>query len=219
MLCLTTGVPAAAVEWPWRRAGYARRVWGRRREAAAAAALLGLQPAGFLDIPTRELRACLGPALQALQEAVAECRIDTLWVPAYEGAHQDHDVAHYLASRVRDAAETWEYAAYNFAGGRVRSQTFPDPDGTEIVLELSPAEREIKRAALAVYASERGNLRHVAVEREAFRHYRKADYARPPHGGRLFRERFQWVPFRHPRVDFTPSAAVRRSILEHEARM
>jgi len=34
------------------------------------------------------------------------------------------------------------------------------------------------------------------------------DYAAPPHPGRLFRERFQWVPLRHPRIDFTPSARV-----------
>ena len=34
------------------------------------------------------------------------------------------------------------------------------------------------------------------------------DYAAPPHAGTLFRERFHWVPFRHPRIDFAPSAEI-----------
>jgi hypothetical protein len=38
------------------------------------------------------------------------------------------------------------------------------------------------------------------------------DYGAPPHVGRLFRERFHWVPFRHPRIDWAASAEVYRDI-------
>ncbi len=38
----------------------------------------------------------------------------------------------------------------------------------------------------------------------AFRPFAGYDYARPPHPGVLFYQRFQWVWPRHPRVDYTP---------------
>jgi hypothetical protein len=84
----------------------------------------------------------------------------------------------------------------------VRSQEFFAPNGGETVLELSETETAQKRAALALYASERGNLRHVGARREAFRPLAPYDYARPPHPGVLFYQRFQWVWPRHPRVDY-----------------
>ena len=68
----------------------------------------------------------------------------------------------------------------------------------EIAIAGTAAETEAKRAALAVYASERRNLRHIAADREACRPLPAHDYGRPPHAGILFRERFHWVPFRHP---------------------
>ena len=53
--------------------------------------------------------------------------------------------------------------------------------------------------------------------REALRPLARHDYSRPPHPGRLFYERHQWVPFRHPRVDFTPPAAVLAAIARFQA--
>ena len=58
------------------------------------------------------------------------------------------------------------------------------------------------------YASERGNLRHIRIGEEAYRPLPLHDYAKPPHPGKLFRERFQWVALRHPRIDFTPSGEI-----------
>src|SRR4029077_12016380 len=56
--------------------------------------------------------------------------------------------------------------------------------------------------------SERGNLRHIEAVRESWRLLPRHDYSAPPHSGRLFRERFHWVPFDHPRVDSEPSATI-----------
>lgn len=212
VLYLTTGVPEPGALWPWRRATH--RVWvqRRRREAQAAAALLGLEPIGFLDIPSRCLRHHLDQAAVAVADAIAANAPDALWVPAFEGAHQDHDAANALAAGLAHRLSVWEFAAYNFAGGRVHSNRFANRRGGEFEIVASELEVRLKREALACYASERGNLRHIAITREAGRPLSAHDYGSPPHAGRLFRERFHWVPFRHPRVDFAPSSDIYRDI-------
>src|SRR5262249_11925328 len=131
-----------------------------------------------------------------------------LWVPAFEGAHQDHDAASALAAQFADFVPVYEFAAYNFAGGRVRSNEFPDHRDSDRTLVLTPDEAAIKRRALVCYASERGNLKHIGTAQESWRPLPRHDYGTRPHAGRLFRERFHWVPFRHPRIDSDPSAEV-----------
>jgi len=208
VLYLTTGIPAPEALWAWQRAGHTARVSRRRAEAHAAAALVGLEPIGFLDYPARRLRHHLDAAAAAIGRAVMQCAADSLWVPAFEGAHQDHDAANALAAQFCDVLPVHEFAAYNFAGGRVRSNRFADRRDDEVTIEATVEEAALKRQALACYESERGNLRHIGAERESWRPLRHYDYRAPPHPGRLFRERFHWVPFRHPRIDFEASTAV-----------
>jgi LmbE family N-acetylglucosaminyl deacetylase len=208
VLYLTTGVPDPAALWRRQRAGHATRVARRRAEAEAAAELIGLEPVGFLGWASRRLRQHLNEAAAEIANAIAGCGAEALWVPAFEGAHQDHDAANALAAQFRARLPVWEFAAYNFAGGRVRTNFFPASHGGEVVFEPAPAETAQKRRALAYYASESGNLTHIRVGREICRSLPHYDYGLPPHPGRLFRERFHWVPFRHPRIDFTPSAEV-----------
>jgi len=57
----------------------------------------------------------------------------------------------------------------------------------------------------------------VAIEREVFRPLAPYDYGRPPHAGKLWWARFQWAPFRHPMVDFTPSGEVYAAIAAYLA--
>ena len=208
VLYLTTGVPAPEVLWPWQRAGHAARVSRRRAEAHAAAALLGLEPVRFHDYPSRQLRHHLDAAAAEVGRALAECAADALWVTAFEGAHQDHDAANAVASKFRDRVPVCEFAAYNFAGGHVRSNQFPDRRDGDVTIKLSAEEAALKKKALACYASEQANLRHIGVARESWRPLPHYDYGAPPHVGRLFRERFHWVPFRHPRIDFDRSATI-----------
>jgi LmbE family N-acetylglucosaminyl deacetylase len=208
VLYLTTGIPAPEALWAWQRAGHTARVSRRRAEAHAAAALLGLEPIGFLDYPARRLRHHLDAAAAAIGRAVMECAADSLWVPAFEGAHQDHDAANALAAQFCGVVPVHEFAAYNFAGGRIRSNRFADPRAGDVTVEATAEEAALKRRALACYASERGNLKHIEAARESCRPLGSHDYSAPPHSGRLFRERFHWVPFGHPRVDFEPSSMV-----------
>jgi LmbE family N-acetylglucosaminyl deacetylase len=211
-LYLTTGVPAREAFWPWQRRSHGRRVAERRREAQAAASALGIEPVAFADRPSRRLKSYLPEAKAELEAAIARTSADALWVSAWEGGHQDHDVANFLAARFRDRMPVAEFAEYNFAGGRVRSQRFPQETGEETVLKLTPEEAATKRGLLALYCSEQDNLAHVGTEKESLRPLPAHDYAAPPHPGRLFRERFHWVPFPHPRIDFEPSERVRAAL-------
>jgi LmbE family N-acetylglucosaminyl deacetylase len=222
VLYLTTGVPPRESLWRWQRDGYQVRRRRRREEAMAVAAELQLTPIGFRDTPARRLRHDLDAAARDVAAALASCGANVLWVPAFEGAHQDHDAANALASHfaadlpVADLPvadlPVWEFAAYNYAGGKVQANRFADQRGGEIVIAATEAEAERKRRALAVYVSERGNLQHIGTAHEVGRRLPAHDYGMRPHPSPLFRERFHWVPFRHPRVDFDPSAEIYRDI-------
>lgn len=211
-LYLTSGIPDRIVFWPWQRRHHAGRVARRREEAQAAAALLGLKPWSFLDVPARSLKDHLHTALSEARRAIAASQADMVWAPAYEGGHQDHDSASCLASRLRDTVPVWEFAEYGFAGGIVRCQEFPATNGSEQILALMGDEMALKRRALALYASEKGNLGYVGAARECFRPQADYDYRSPPHPGKTFYQRFQWVPFRHPRIDFTTPDEVCRTL-------
>jgi hypothetical protein len=153
--------------------------------------------------------------------AIAAHRPDQLWVPAYEGGNPDHDGLNALGQLFTGQLSVLEFAEYNFFEGKTGAQTFPYPNGAETIIALTDAERARKRELLKLYASEQNNLFFVGVERECFRPLASYDYSRPPHPGMLWYERFRWVPFRHPRVDFTPSAEVSAAIcayLEKAAR-
>jgi len=214
---LTTGVPPRAVLWPWQRAAYAARIARRRAEAERAAALLSVKPVAFLAWPARTLKAHIEEALAAIRDAIGRHAIGLLWAPAWEGAHQDHDVANFLAAQLAELCPAMEFAEYHFHSGRVQSGRFFDAEGSERTLTLSADEAAWKRRLLGLYASERGNLAHIACATEALRPLHTHDYASRPHRGTLFYERFQWVPFRHPRIDFDAPETVCAALAAHAA--
>jgi LmbE family N-acetylglucosaminyl deacetylase len=207
-LYLTTGVPPRETLWPWQRQGYQARIARRRAEAEAAAAKLGLVPAGFLDIAARTLKSAIGPALAAIDAALTRHAVTDIWAPAWEGGHQDHDTANFLAAHCAARCRVTEFAEYHFQGGRIACGRFALPNGSEVTLPLREEERQAKQKLLRLYASERGNLAHVTTDQEARRPLASYDYTMPPHPGLLFRERFHWLPFRHPRIDSESTAAV-----------
>ncbi|HLW93098.1 MAG TPA: PIG-L family deacetylase [Roseiarcus sp.] len=216
-LYLTDGCLARETMWPWRRKRHGEAVARRRSEAERAAAVLGLEAAGWPQRPARRLWREL-PAVQAeIRAAIAACKPDQLWVPAYEGGNPDHDGLNALGRLLARRLNVLEFAEYNFFGGSVHAQEFPYPNGEEETIILTPEERAQKRALLELYASERGNLSYVGTARECFRPLAAYDYNRPPHPGTLWYARFQWVPFRHPRVDFTPPREVSEAIVAYLA--
>jgi LmbE family N-acetylglucosaminyl deacetylase len=215
VLYLTTGLPERRLLWPWARASHAARVARRRDEALAAAVLLRIEPVGFGAWAARTLRNHLPDAAALIEATMRRHRIDRIWAPAYEGGHQDHDAVNLLAAGLARRVLVTEFAEYHNAAGRTASQAFIAPNGTERVLTLTPEEQALKRRALALYRSERGNLAHTGCAAEALRPLAVYDYAKPPHEGALFWTRFQWVPFRHPRIDFTAPAQVYAALAAH----
>ncbi len=209
-LYLTDGIPAPEQLWRRDRPRREARARQRRDEAREAAAVLGIEPIDFLGWPSRTLKAHLSEAAPRIEKIFQERAIDAIWVSAWEGGHQDHDAANFLASRVANGRPVVEFAEYNRGGGTVRWNRFAMPNGAETALRLTPGEIEMKRRLLAIYRSEKANLALARVEMESRRPLPAHDYARPPHSGPLLRERFHWVGrlFRHPRVDFEPSQAV-----------
>lgn len=210
VLFLTTGIPQEC--WPWEGGAYANRVQKRREEAGKVAERLGFDIEAALEIPSRRLI----DHLDGVRAVLSKLKADQLWVPAYEGAHQDHDAANALGFSLRSQFEVIEFAEYNFAGGRVNANRFPDGGGE--VLTLTGEEMDLKRQLLGLYASERGNLDYVGCVQECRRPLASYDYARPAHEGRLFRERFRWVPFRHPRIDWMAQAHINAALSKFTCR-
>ena len=202
-LYLTHGCVARDVMWPWAQKSYEATVARRRKEGEEAARVLGIVPVGWSSRPARHLWRELPEVCREIEAAIEKHAIDQLWMPAYEGGNADHDALNAVASRFAPKTSALEFAEYNFLGGKAHSHEFPRPNGGEQTIMLTPEERQKKHAALAIYQSEQCNLGYVRTEREVFRPLATYDYSRPPHDGTLWYARFQWVPLRHPRVDFT----------------
>jgi len=205
--------------WPWARKHYETNIARRRAEAGKTAALLNitqLAPPGteWPTRPARHLRLEMDKAREEIAAAIAQHNIDQIWAPAYEGGNADHDVTNALAASFMPQPGALEFAEYNFAGGKARAQEFPSLHGDEQILKLSLAAQQKKRMALAAYESEQKNLGYVGIARECWRPLAAYDYSRPPHEGKLWYARFRWVPFRHPRVDFTRPRQVSAAITE-----
>jgi LmbE family N-acetylglucosaminyl deacetylase len=213
-LYLTHGCIARAAMWPWDRKNYDRVVAVRRAEGEAAARRLGLEILGWSPRPARFLWREMAQVNAEIAAAVAAWKPDQLWVPAYEGGNPDHDALNALGFSWRGRLSVLEFAEYNFVGGATCSQTFVSADSRTRVIALTPEEEAAKRQDLLIYESEGGNLDYVRVRQESFRPLTGSDYARPPHVGTLFYARFRWVPFRHPRVDFTDPAEVSAAIVK-----
>ncbi len=205
---LTHGCIARETLWPWQRKHHDQYVATRCTEAEHVAALLNITPVGWSSRPARHLWQNLPVIHEEVKQTIVTHNIDQFWVPAYEGGNADHDGLNALAQKFTKSVSILEFAEYNFYQGRTHSQAFPYPNGTEHILTLTPEECAKKRTALKLYASERSNLNYVDVTREAFRPLAQYNYSQPPHPGTLWYARFQWVPFRHPRVDFTNPADV-----------
>lgn len=211
---LSHGCLAKKTMWWWERGNYERDVETRLSEFAAVTEFLGIKMVGGNnERAAREIWPDLQTVYGEVMQAMQQCAPDCIWVPAYEGGNPDHDALNALASTIKNVP-VYEVAEYNFISGIAHSNAFLAVKGNEIVIDCTEEEQKMKRAALALYASEQKNLGDIDVRYESFRPIAAYDYSRRPHEGKLWYERFQWVPFRHPRVDFTKAATVSKAITE-----
>lgn len=211
-LYLTHGCIAQETLWPWQRKKYDNYVSRRLSEAQAVANRLGIKTISFSQRPARHLRFHMSEVFAEIRQTIETQNIDQLWVPAYEGGNADHDTLNGLVSLFAEHINILEFAEYNFAGGLPHSQKFPIENGSETTIQLSALEQAEKLKLIRLYASERQNLSYVDVKQESFRPLALYDYSKPPHDGLLWYTRFHWVPFRHPRIDFTKPEEVSKAI-------
>jgi LmbE family N-acetylglucosaminyl deacetylase len=212
-LYLTHGCLDHNTMWRWQRKNYATIVANRLSEGERAAAALGIEPLGWSSRPARHLWQNLSQVFAEVEGAIANYKPDQLWVPAYEGGNPDHDALNAIGYRLKARLSVLEFAEYNYFGGKARSHQFISTDDTTRVLSLTAPEQAAKKQALQLYSSEKGNLSYVKLDQESYRPLTRYDYAQPPHQGKLWYARFQWVPFNHPRVDYTDAKQVSESIL------
>lgn len=213
-LYLTHGCIARETLWPWQRKHYNSYVARRRGEAESVAHFLNITPVGWSERPARYLWRELVNVYKQIDTAITEYAVDEIWLPAYEGGNADHDALNALGVCFKNHVNVMEFAEYNFLGGKANSQTFPSLNGTETTLKLTLEEQQHKKSALNLYSSEKMNLNYVTIKEEAYRPLAKYDYSIAPHVGTLWYARFQWVPFRHPRVDFTNPGEVCQAIVD-----
>lgn len=211
-LYLTHGCIPQKAMWPWKRGHYRSSIARRHKEAEMVAKRLKIKPLAFADRPARQIALALPRVLEEIRYALASHDIDQLWIPAYEGGHADHDAINGACSLLKQDISILEFSEYNAAQGKTQSNHFPSPNGSEVLVRLTDEEKGNKQTLLNLYASERSNLGYIKTEHEVFRPLATYDYAKPPHEGTLWYARFQWVPFRHPRIDFTNPAQVSEAI-------
>jgi LmbE family N-acetylglucosaminyl deacetylase len=191
VLHVTDGAPRDRGLWPpgvppASRAGYARL---RAEEAARALALAGLAAPrihrlGLVDQEVAHELPALATALEGLMARLAPAVVVS---PPFEGGHPDHDACAFAAraavtrlGRRGLAPRLVEMTSYHRWQGTLRTGTFLPGPRPAVRLELTAAERILKRHMLDCFTSQAEVLRPFGVERERFRPAPRYDFSRPP---------------------------------------
>jgi LmbE family N-acetylglucosaminyl deacetylase len=175
----------------------------RRRELALALALGGIPEAWQIrfGVPDQEAAFHLVDVTHRLNALFARCQTQVVLTHAYEGGHPDHDAVAfsvYAAARLRClcgqniAIIEMPYYAEGHEGMDVQKFVAAPGCGPEIALRLNERERVVKRRMIAAHASQQRVLAAFATEMERFRLAPAYDFTRPPNGGRLYYERYDW---------------------------
>ena len=199
---LTNGVISREEMWFFEQKKYSTKLNKRLIEMKNAVKYLGIKKYYLQNIPTRSLKMKILKTINKINYIISTHNITTIFTPAYEGGHQDHDVSNFIASKFIKKLNVYEFAEYNNYKRKTLSNTFIGEDINEEVLILNNEEISYKRKMLSIYKSETKNLGHIKVEQEAFRKLISYDYSQRPHEGTLFYERFNLFSW-HPRVDGT----------------
>lgn len=212
---LTNGVISKKKMWFFERYKYSKFVNRRLLEAKKTLKELGVKKYFLQNIPTRCLKKNIKKTYSRLNRIIKNNDFDCLFVPAYEGGHQDHDIANFISSFFIKKLKVFEYPEYNFFSKKVNSNSFPKKLGNEVFLSLSQYEILYKKKLLNNYKSEKKNLNYLEIASECYRPIAKYDYRLPPHEGILFYRRFAKFSW-HPRVDSTTPESVCESFMDFE---
>jgi LmbE family N-acetylglucosaminyl deacetylase len=171
----------------------------RRAELAAALRLAGQDPARAetLGIPDQDAALHLPALAAAILDRLRSWRPALVITHPYEGGHPDHDATAFaaaLACRRAGGPALVEMTSYHAAPSGIATGRFLPAEGCpEVTLPLDDATRDMKRRMLACFASQAATLGQFEVPpEERLRPAPAYDFARPPHPGQLFYERFPW---------------------------
>ena len=180
------------------REEYAR---ARRREVVNALAHVGITPDrcrdfGYVD---GEASMQLLELVFDVADLMDEVRPDVVLTHPYEGGHSDHDAtafAVHLACGIlrRDNVPTplvLELTSYhNFSGTRRVFNFLPFIGAEERTIQLTDAEKGLKKRMYQEFASQRQVLERFPIDLERFRPAPRYLFTRAPHEGQLNYERF-----------------------------
>ena len=212
---LTNGVISRQQNWFWKRSMYQHFVEIRKNEMLKSIELLGVKQYFYQNIPTRSLKVNIEETYKLISKIIKKNKIDTVFCPAYEGGHPDHDITNFICSRLDGQCNLFEFPEYNFYNGKINSNTFCQSYGKDKTIFLNSSEKKFKRKCLNIYKSEKNNLNYINLNKECFRPMIKYDYSTPPHKGILFYRRFSLFSW-HPRVDSSTPLEINNCIKSSE---
>ena len=180
--------------------GYAA---ARRHELLAALGVAGIEAtqADQLAIPDQGASFQLVDLAQTLAAKFSVLRPEMVVTHAYEGGHPDHDASafavHAACALVRrcggEAPAIIEMTGYHMATrGPVKSEFLDCPGSPVTTLVLGDPERALKRRLIDCFSTQSRVLADFPIDVERFRPAPAHDFMRPPHGGRLYYEHFDW---------------------------
>ena len=213
ILFLTNGVISKDEMWFWKKRNYNFFLEKRMYELKRSMDFLKIKEYFVQNIPTRTLRNRISQTYYKIKEIIKKKQIDVILSPAYEGGHQDHDVANFIASKLVKDCQVLEFSEYHFKNKKVSSNCFLEILGNEVFINLSNSEKSFKKKALNIYKSEKTNLNYIECAQECFRPINNYNYFKPPHSGTLFYRRYSLFSW-HPRVDSTLPQEICRKLLE-----
>ena len=89
---LTNGVISKEDMWLWQRNNHQMIVDKRLKEMLKVLKELKIKKYYIQEIPTRHLKLNIIETFEKIKKIIKFNRIDTIFCPAYEGGHQDHDL-------------------------------------------------------------------------------------------------------------------------------
>jgi N-acetylglucosamine malate deacetylase 2 len=205
-VCVTTGATRSGGDAA--RRGLAPQAFAalRRQELERLFALCGIDRArlGALEIADQEASLHLAGIARQLARHFAAHGIQAVLTHPYEGGHPDHDATAFavraavalLRQQGAHAPAIVEMSSYHLGPHGLQAGTFlpapAQPLAHPVTVPLTPAQQARKRERLACFESQRETLAQFGVAHECFRAAPPCDFARPPHEGALFYERFPW---------------------------
>ena len=141
---MTNGVIDKKSLWFWERKTHEEKIKIRISEMKKSLNTLGIKKYFLQNISTRMLKENIEITFEKISEIKKKYKIDTIFCPAYEGGHQDHDVANFICSRFKNKCKVYEFAEYNFFDNRIRSNNFFIPSKKDNIIFLTNTEKKEK---------------------------------------------------------------------------